>query len=84
MPNRIVDVLSETALLVGTADDLAARLDLGTDELLRTLRALVRQGTVAVQAQPGGYLSVRLERRTGAALRAKHDRRRVPTNEWRP
>jgi hypothetical protein len=83
MQDRIVEQLAQTDLLVGTVDDLADRLGMTPDELRSELRALAQVGTVAVQTQPGGYLRVRLERRQGGAVRARHDRRRVPADEWR-
>ena len=80
---RIMDVLSdEDVVLTGTLERLARRFGLMDDELRASLRELVRVGWVAVQTQPFGRLTVRLERRSRAPQPVAVERRRGVPDAW--
>ena len=83
MQNCIMVALASSGMLTGTLDDLAARLGIPTDDLRADLRQLAHEGQIAVQTQPGGYLTVRVERRSSGSARAGRDRRRHQTDAWR-
>ena len=83
MQNCIMVALASWGSLTGTLDDVAERLQLPQDDLRQCLRQLVRERLIAVRTQPGGYLTVRVERRSGGAFRASRDRRRPRVEAWR-
>ena len=83
MQNCIMVALASRGILTGTLDAIAAGLEMSKEDLRETLRQLIRERLIAVQTQPGGYLTVRVERRSPGALRASRDRRRYRPDAWR-
>jgi hypothetical protein len=83
MQDRILEDLARDGILAGTLDDLASRFGIPSDDLRGCLRQLADAGTIAVQTQPGDYLTIRPERRASNTLRASRDRRRLRTDAWR-
>lgn len=83
MQDRILEELTRDGILAGTLDDLAARFGAPSDDLRACLRQMADAGMIAVQTQPGDYLTVRLERRVNRARRASRDRRRMRFDAWR-
>ena len=83
MQDRILAELTRDGILAGTLDDLATRFGAPSDDLRACLRQMADAGTIAVQTQPGDYLTVRQERRASGALRASRDRRRVRAGAWK-
>ena len=81
---RILEALpDDDTVLTGTLDRLGRRFELAPDELRASLRELVRAGWVAVQTQPFGRLTVRLERRSRESLPVTVERRRGVPDAWR-
>jgi hypothetical protein len=83
MENCIMVALAGRGMLTGTLDDIADGLEIPTDDLRATLRQLVGEQQIAVQTQPGGYLTVRVERRSPGGFRDGGDRRRHHVEAWR-
>ena len=83
MQNGIMVALSSSGGLTGTLGDLAVRLGMRADDLRAHLRQLASDRLIAVQTDPGGYLTVRVERRASGGLRAGRDRRRPRPQAWR-
>jgi hypothetical protein len=83
MQDRILEDLTRDGILAGTLDDLADRFGAPSDDLRACLRELAEAGTIAVQTEPGDYVTIRMERRASGTLRASRDRRRVRTDAWR-
>jgi len=82
---RILEELAGSdAVLAGTLHSLGRRFDLTPDDLRTCLRELAQAGWLAVQTQPFGRLTIRLERRvaTEPPLGAAVERRRQPKNAW--
>jgi hypothetical protein len=75
--------LTSEEVVSGTLDDLAARLGVSADDLRTCLRDLADRRLIAIQTQPGGYLTIRVERRSEGSLRSHRDRRRVRDQDWR-
>lgn len=74
---RILEALvDDDTVLTGTLDRLGRRFGLTPDELRACLRGLVRAGWIAVQTQPFGRLTVRLERRSREPQAVTVERRR--------
>lgn len=82
MQDRILEELTHDGILAGTLDELASRFGASSDDLRACLREMAHAGTIAVQTQPGDYLTVRPDRRANRALRASRDRRRLRTDAW--
>lgn len=81
---RILEALAgDDVVLVGTLERLGRRFGLTPEELRGCLRELVRVGWVAVQTQPFGRLSVRLERRSPNLQQVVTERRRGVQDAWR-
>jgi hypothetical protein len=81
---RILEALSdEDTVLVGTLNRLGRQFGLAPDDLRACLRELVRAGWVAVQTQPFGRLTVRLERRSRDSQPVTVERRRGVPDAWR-
>ena len=81
---RILEALGdEEAVLTGTLDRLGREFGLTEDDLRACLRELVRAGWVAVQTQPFGRLTVRLERRSREPRPVTVERRRGVPDAWR-
>ena len=83
MQDRILEHLTRDGILAGTLDDLANRFGAPSDDLRACLRQMADAGTIAVQTQPGDYLTVRPERRASRPIRASRDRRRLREDAWR-
>ena len=81
---RILEVLAgDDVVLAGTLQRLGQRLGLGPEELRAALRELARAGWIAVQTQPFGRLTVRLERRSRDDHAPRMERRRSVPDAWR-
>ena len=81
---RILEALTdEDTVLAGTLDRLGRRFGLTADELRACMREMVRAGWVAVQTQPFGRLTVRLERRSHEPRPVTVERRRGMPDAWR-
>jgi DNA-binding transcriptional regulator PaaX len=82
---RILEALAaDDAILTGTLARIGQQFGLTTDDLRACLRELVRARWIAVQTQPFGRLTVRLERRSdGAASSQMAERRRTSPDAWR-
>lgn len=81
---RILEALAgDDVVLVGTLERLGRRFGLTPEELRGCLRELVRVGWVAVQTQPFGRLSVRLERRSPNLQQVVTEGRRGVQDAWR-
>src|SRR5687767_7545060 len=81
---RILEVLGdEDAVLTGTLDRLGRQFGLAPDDLRACLRELARAGWIAVQTQPFGRLTIRLERRSRDAQPVTVERRRGVPDAWR-
>ncbi len=81
---RILEALpDDDAVLSGTLNRLGRRFGLAPDELRACLRELVRTGWIAVQTQPFGRLTVRLERRSREHRPVTVERRRGVPDAWR-
>ena len=81
----ILDLVTDGTVLVGTLRTLADGLGVSTSGLRSGLRALLEAGRIAVHTQPGGQLTVRLERRRSSApppLPPDPDRRRPRADIW--
>jgi hypothetical protein len=83
MKDRILEELARDGIVAGTLDDLANRFGAPSDDLRACLRQMAHEGAIAVQTQPGEYLTLRPERRSNSAVRASRDRRRLRTDAWR-
>lgn len=83
MQNGIMVALASSGGLTRTLGDLAIRLGMPADDLRACLRRLADERLVAVQTYPGGYLTVRVERRSPGILRVGRDRRRHHVDAWR-
>jgi hypothetical protein len=83
MQDRILEDLARDGILAGTLANLADRFGAPSDDLRACLRQLAEAGTIAVQTQPGDYLTIRTERRASRTLRASGDRRRLRHDAWR-
>ena len=80
---RILEALTdEDTVLAGTLDRLGRQFGLTSDELRACLREMVRAGWIAVQTQPFGRLTVRLERRSRDARPVTVERRRGVPDAW--
>ncbi|MFN8632422.1 MAG: hypothetical protein U0893_01105 [Chloroflexota bacterium] len=80
---RILEALAdEDVVLAGTLERLSRKFQLSTDDFRQCLRDLVRAGWIAVQTQPFGRLTVRLERRSGADAPVFRERRQRGPNAW--
>ena len=80
---RILEALAEGAVLTETLDGLSERFSLAPDDVRACLRELVRRGWVAVQAQPSGRLTVRIERRSPRGRPpVTGERRRSAAGTW--
>ena len=81
---RILEALAEDdAVLTGTLMRLGPQFGLTADELRTCLRGLVRAGWIAVQTQPFGRLTIRLERRSRDHQPVTVERRRGAPDAWR-
>ena len=81
---RIMDALGDAeTVLTGTLDRLGDQSGLSTEELRACLRELVRVGWIAVQTQPVGRLTIRLERRSHPVEQVTAERRRGVPDTWR-
>ena len=81
---RLLEAIShEDTVMTGTLDRLGARFELEPDELRACLRDLVRAGWIAVQIQPLGRLTIRLERRLREPRAVTVERRRGVPDTWR-
>jgi len=81
---RILEALSdEDTVLTGTLDRLGREFGLSEPDLRACLRALVRAGWIAIQTQPFGRLTVRLERRSREPEAVTMERRRGVPDAWR-
>jgi DNA-binding transcriptional regulator PaaX len=82
---RILEALAEdNAVLIGTLERLSKQFGLAPDDLRTCLLELMRAGWIAVQTQPFGRLTVRLERRLHETPPpAVGERRRSVPDAWR-
>jgi DNA-binding transcriptional regulator PaaX len=82
---RILEALAgDDAVLIGTLERLGRQFGLAPDDLRASLRELVRAGWVAVQTQPFGRVTIRLERRSHEAPPpVTGERRRSVPDAWR-
>ena len=79
-----MEALASGDVLAGTLDHPGQRFGLAPDELRVCLLQLAYAGWVAVQTQPGGRLTIRLERRSHIAPPpASGERRRPVPDAWR-
>jgi hypothetical protein len=83
MRNCIMVALAGWGPLKDSLHGLADRLAVPEHGLRGCLRQLVRERLVAIQTQPGGWLTVRKERRSRGVLRVSQDRRRHQPPAWR-
>src|SRR6188474_1511973 len=80
---RILEALGgDDTVLTGTLERLGRQFGLTADELRACLRELLRAGWVAVQTQPFGRLTIRLERRSSPAQPVTSERRRGVPDAW--
>ena len=80
---RILEAVAYGEVLTGTLDRLGQEFELAPDELGVCLRELVRASWIAVQTQPFGRLSIRLERRSHKARPpVTGERRGSMRNAW--
>jgi hypothetical protein len=82
---RILEEFDDETVLSGTLCSLGQQFGLVPEDLRACLRELVRVGWLAVQTQPFGRLTIRLEHRTpdGMAPDAPWERRRSEGDAWR-
>ena len=83
MQNCIMVALAGWGILTGTLDGLADQLKLPKDDVRACIRQLARERLISIQTQPGGYLTIRVERRSPGVFRATRDRRRYRAETWR-
>ena len=80
---RILEALvANDAILTGTLTRLGQQFGLTADDLRACLRELVRVRWIAVQTQPFGRLTIRLERRSHPTQAVPNERRRSAPNAW--
>lgn len=60
---RLLDAVADGAVLCGTTDELAGRLDVSIAAFRAALRELAAARWIVAQTQPDGRLTVRWERR---------------------
>ncbi len=79
---RILEMVATGAVYDGTLHDLSRDVGLPSATLRACLRELVQVGWVAVQTQPFGRLTIRLERRTLGRRLVRYDRRHPVPDAW--
>jgi DNA-binding transcriptional regulator PaaX len=75
---HILEALAYGDVLTGTLDHLGRRFGLAPAELRACLRQLASAGWIAVQTEPFGRLTIRLERRSHRAPPPMSGERRRP------
>jgi hypothetical protein len=81
---HILEALASGVVLTGTTDEIGPRFSLSPDELQICLRELVRAGWAALDVDPAGILTARLERRAGGPPQSVDLERRRGDACWRP
>lgn len=80
---RILETLARDVVLTGRLGSLARRFNLAESEFRRCLHELVRVGWIAVQVDPKGRLTLRLERRvSGVGTPNDEERRQQCPTTW--
>jgi DNA-binding transcriptional regulator PaaX len=81
---HILELVAQSELLETTLDELVREIGLTSEDVRACLRELVQVGWLAVQTQPFGRLTIRLERRTARAhmREASRERRHPNPNAW--
>jgi len=77
-----MEALAEGQVQHGTLERLGEQLAMRPNELRACLRELAHAGWIAVQTEPFGLLTVRLERRSGAPRPVPVERRRPTSEAW--
>ncbi len=79
---RILEMVATGAVYDGTLQDLSRDVGLPSGTLRACLRELVQVGWVAVQTQPFGRLTIRLERRTLGRRPVRYHHRHPDPDAW--
>ena len=79
---QLMEALAEGKVLSGTLERLGGQFAMPPNELRACLRELAHAGWIAVQTQPFGLVTVRLERRSGQRRPVAVERRRGRHDAW--